>query len=113
MPITKMEWERFYALRTRLFELIQAVDDGYHKPYEGAMGLLLGFDNVFESSGPADRPVIYTLEVHCYLLINGRHETYSGNTFNECLDDLENDLKEWEQEWEDELTEYRERKKQP
>lgn len=104
MPITVKEWERFYALRTRLFELIRAVDDGYHKSYEGAVDLTISFPNVFESEYNAKLlPEYYTLTVHCYLLINGRHENFEGDTFTECLNKFEKDLVRWEKVWEDEV----------
>lgn len=114
MPITAKEWERFYALRTRLFELIQAVDEGYHKSYEGAMEITVRFDNIYAAEHGADSPPFdFLLSVHCYLLIDGRHKDFEGETFAECLDQFEYALVDWEKEWEDELSEYRERKKQP
>lgn len=104
MPITAKEWERFYALRTRLFELIQAVDDGYHKSYEGAVDLTISFPDVFESEYNAKfPPEYYTLTVHCYLLINGRHKDFEGETFTKCLNQFEKALADWAKEWEDEV----------
>lgn len=104
MPISKKEWERFYALRTRLFGLIEAVDDGYHKSYEGAMEITVRFDNIYEAERGADSPPYdFLLSVHCYLLINGRHEDFKGDTFTECLDRFEKALVRWAKEWEDEV----------
>ena len=113
MPISAKEWERFYALRTRLFELIMAVDEGYHKSYEGTLEVTVRFQNIYEAEqGAASPPYDFLLAVHCYLLIDGRHEKFEGETFSECLDQFEYALANWEKEWEGELTEYRERKKQ-
>ena len=104
MPITVKELERFYDLRTRLFRLIETVDDGYHKSYEGAVDLTISFPDVFESEYNAKLPPeYYTLTVHCYLLINGRHEDFEGDTFTECLDRFEKALVRWAKEWEDEV----------
>lgn len=100
--ITPSEWQRFYTLRKGLFDLIERVDDGYHKSYEGAIDVTIAFDDIFSSDGPEDPPVFFILEVHCYLLINGRHERYTSESFSECLDKFEFDLKCWERSWEDE-----------
>ena len=101
--IKPQEWNRFYALRKKLFDLIEKVDDGYHKSYEGAIDLTIGFPDIFESEYNAELPPeYYTLTVHCYLLINGRHQDFDGQTFDECLDKFESGLAHWEKEWEDE-----------
>ena len=110
-PITMRDWERFYRLRCRIFELIHAVDEGIHKSYEGAIDLTLGFDNVWESGNSASPPSVFNLDLYCYLLINGRQKRYQGRTFEQCLDQLEHDMDGLEQEWKEELDEYMGRKR--
>lgn len=86
-----MDFERFYKLRRRLFDLIRAVDEGYHKSYEGAMDLTFSFTNVFTSLDSSEPPESVTVELHYYLLIDeGRHKRFTGATLDECLDKLEN-----------------------
>ncbi|MBQ6599968.1 MAG: hypothetical protein IJH79_20675 [Lentisphaeria bacterium] len=104
MPISKKEWERFYDLRTRLFRLIETVDDGYHKSYEGALEVTVRFNNIYEAEqGAASPPYDFLLAVHCYLLIDGRHEEFEGDTFTECLNKFEKAMVRWEKVWEDEV----------
>ena len=86
------DWERFFKLRETVFEKIRAVDDGYHKSYEGAMDVLFGFNNVFESKSVRDTDVV-EIELHCYLLLPNRHMKWAGKTFKEALDKAEYDLK--------------------
>lgn len=106
--ITQSEWERFKALRARVFNLIEAIDEGYHKSYEGAMEIVMEFPNIFEAEeGSINEPCFYCIKLHCYLLVDGRHEDYDGETFKDCLDALEGDVRHWESEWEDEIEEYR------
>lgn len=101
--ITPQEWERFYQLRSRLFRIIEAVDEGYHKSYEGALELNICFPNIYEADyKPRSDPECYILTLHCYLLVNGRHETYRGSTLTRCLDKLEKDLNRWTAEWKEE-----------
>jgi len=87
------EWARFYALRRRVFDAIDHIvndpeDDGCHKSYEGAMDVRLCFDNYFNAKDVTDVAFV-EIELHCYLLINGRHMTWSGKTFKEALDNAE------------------------
>ena len=104
MPISKKEWERFYDLRMRLFRLIETVDDGYHKSYEGALEVTVRFNNIYEAEqGAASPPYDFLLAVHCYLLIDGRHEEFEGDTFTECLNKFEKAMVRWEKVWEDEV----------
>ena len=95
--IEPQEWSLFYALRERLFKLIEKVDEGYHKSYEGAIDLTIGFPSYFD-----DEPPVFILNVHCYLLIDGRHKEYRSELFRNCLHKFEFDLAQWEEEWESE-----------
>lgn len=83
------EFTRFYKLRERLFALIRKVDEGYHKSYEGALDVTLSFPSIYESDDIHAPPDKVTIELHCYLLCNGRHETFSGYSFGECLYEFE------------------------
>jgi len=85
---TNEEWERFYGLRQRVFNLIEKVDDGYHKSYEGAIDVRICFDNIYEAENVTDVSFI-EIELHCYLLVNGRHISWNGKTFKEVLDKFE------------------------
>lgn len=89
--------ERFYSLRERVFTLIRAVDDGYHKSYEGAMDVRFCFDNIYETKNVCEVEYV-EIELHCYLLVNGRHITFHGKTFSAAMDSFERWLKEQE-EW--------------
>ena len=51
MVFSDEEWERFYALRQRVFDSVRKVDDGYHKSYEGAVDIRICFANIFEGDG--------------------------------------------------------------
>ena len=87
--IKNEEWARFYQLRQRVFDLIEKVDEGYHKSYEGAVEVRLYFANIYESDNVKTIDGI-EIELHCYLLINGRHLTWEGRTFAEALNKFEN-----------------------
>lgn len=110
--ITEQEWERFYSLRNRLFTLIAVAlhEDPYCKSYEGAIDLDISFPNYFETDSAYGPPEYFGIELHCYILINGRHETYKGKTFSQCLDKLENNISMWEFKWKEELEAYEKEK---
>ena len=92
MIFTHEEWERFYKLRQKIFELIREEDDGYHKSYEGAMDVTISFPSIYEADN--ERSFNYvSIALHCYLLINGRHEEWVGHTFTEALDKIESWIK--------------------
>lgn len=83
-------WARFFTLRKRVFDAIKKIvedpeDDGYHKSYEGAMDVTFCFDNYFGSEDEYSLECV-CIKLHCYLLINGRHEEWCGKTFEEALD---------------------------
>lgn len=88
MVFTNEEWERFYRLRERVFDLIREVDDGYHKSYEGAVDVRICFDNIYEADDVRDVSFI-EIELHCYLLVNGRHISFNGHSFKEAMDKFE------------------------
>lgn len=81
--------DRFYGLRQRVFNLIRAVDEGYHKSYEGALDIVFSFPDVFTSNGNPEPPEYCRIKLYCYLLCNGRHEEFDGPTFDRCMDKLE------------------------
>ena len=88
--------ERFAALRKRVFAMIEKEldEDSYHKSYEGAIDVTLSYPNYFEES---DTPGA-DITLHCYILVNGRHITFSGNSMAEALDRFEEwvrDREEW------------------
>lgn len=96
MVFTKEEWERFYGLRQRVFDLIREEDDGYHKSYEGAIDVRICFDNIFEADSVRDVSFV-EIELHCYLLINGRHMQWDGRNFTEALDKFDDWVKHTEE----------------
>ena len=83
-------WERFFTLRKRVFDAIKKIvedpeDDGHHKSYEGAMDVTFSYGDYFTSSDEKDLDGVI-IKLHCYLLIDGRHEEWWGKTFEEALD---------------------------
>ena len=91
--MTERDWQRFFKLRQRVFDAIEKIvtdpeDDGHHKSYEGAMDVTFCFDNYFNADNTYDTELV-KIELHCYLLINGRHEEWEGRTFSEALDKAE------------------------
>ena len=96
MVFTTAEWNRFFNLRKRVFDLIEKVDDGYHKSQEGAIDVRICFDNIFEANDIKDIAFV-EIELHCYLLVNGRHISFDGKTFTVALDKFEDWLKNTEE----------------
>lgn len=87
------DWDRFYALRGKVFDAIRKIVedpeyDGYHKSYEGAMDVTFSFDNYFQADNVTDTWRV-KIELHCYLLVDGRHADWTGRTFTEALDEAE------------------------
>ena len=95
MVITNEEWDRFYRLRQRVFDIIRAVDEGYHKSYEGAVDVQFCFQNIYEADSVMDIDFV-EIELHCYLLVNGRHITFGGRSFSEAMDKFEAYIKHFE-----------------
>ena len=95
--VSQRDFARFAQLRSRFLRLVRKVDDGYHKSYEGAMDLTFGFPNIFETERSKENaPDFVRLTVHCYLVIDGRHKEYTGDTLGECLDRFYEDIVKWE-----------------
>lgn len=90
------ERERFLAFRKKVFDLIKKTDDGYHKSYEGAMDVRFSYSNIYESEGDVECLDFVEIELHCYLLVNGRHITWGGRTFDRAMEKAESWLKEIE-----------------
>ena len=92
------DFYRFDRLRDRVFKLIEKEleddDGGCHKSYEGAIDLTISYPNYFEQ----ENEPYCQIELHCYLLINGRHITFDGETMKDALDGFEAWIKERE-EW--------------
>lgn len=85
MEITLNNWERFFKLRQKVFDMIREIDEGYHKSYEGAVDVRFCFKNIYEAENLDDLDFV-EIELHCYLLINGRHKTFRGKDFETALD---------------------------
>lgn len=86
---------RFDSLRNRVFRMIgkELEEDSYCKSYEGAIDIEISYPNYFEE----EKPVIFIITLHCYILVNGRHQNFYGNTFREALDRFEEWIKEKEE----------------
>ena len=87
------DWERFFKLRRRVFDAIEKIvtdpeDDGHHKSYEGAMELTFCYGDYFTSEDEKELNAV-KIELHCYLLVDGRHMEWWGSTFKEALDKAE------------------------
>lgn len=92
------QWRRFYRLRERVFAAIDKIvndpeDDGHHKSYEGAMDVAFHFGDYFTSNNVFEVEFV-NIELHCYLLVNGRHKEWTGRTFAEALDKAEAGIEE-------------------
>lgn len=82
------DWVKFFKLRERIFDKIKKVDEGYHKSYEGSVDVRFNFQNIYEAKDIKDIAFV-EIELHCYLLVDGRHITFEGKTFREALDKFE------------------------
>lgn len=99
--IDKSDWDKFLSLRQRVFNLIdiELREDSYCKSYEGATDITISLPNYFAAETDIGRIELWQIELHCYLLINGRHITFEGSTFKEALDKYENWVTEKESEY--------------
>ena len=88
--------ERFQNCRKRLWALLEKHMFDFHKSYEGALEVTCEYTNYFEAKSDCDPPCNYVITLHCYLLINGRHESFSGKTFGEAIGKFEKWLSEKE-----------------
>ena len=92
--------ERFYELRKRVFRAIkeELEADCICKSYEGAFEVGCEYPNFFDDDefemGDA-LPNYYFIRLHCYVLGPSRHYDFSGKTFRQALDQLEQALNEW------------------
>lgn len=59
--------------------------DGHHKSYEGAVEVTMSLPNYFEQH----QGITWLVEFHCYVLCNGRHETWHGKTLAEAVAQFE------------------------
>ena len=93
-------WNKFLNLRQRVFNLIdiELREDGYCKSYEGATDITISLPNYFAAETDVGRIEFWQIELHCYLLVNGRHITFDGNTFEEALNNFENWVEQKESE---------------
>ena len=85
MEVTINNWERFFKLRQKVFDKIKEIDQGYHKSYEGAVDVKFSFKDIYTSEHLDDLNFV-EIELHCYLLVNGRHKSFRGRTFEEAID---------------------------
>lgn len=93
---SEKDFYRFDRLRDRVFKLIEKEleddDGGGHKSYEGAIDLTISYPNYFDQ----EKEPYCQIELHCYLLVNGRHITFDGYTMKKALDRFEAWIKEQE-----------------
>lgn len=90
-------YEKFYEIRSMVNKYLEKALKVYesHKSYEGSWDLKIEFPNYFESNDPNSGPSFIQLTLHCYLLVDGRHYTWSGYDPNAVLVKVENDIKRW------------------
>lgn len=77
---------RIATAQQRIFRCIEDElrEDGHHKSYEGSMEVTLSLPNFFEPGAPK-----WTISLHCYLLIDGRHEHWTGRSLDEAVAQME------------------------
>lgn len=87
------EWERFEALRQRLYGHIAACleEDGHCKSYEGAWSVSQNFPSYFDR----EEPKRWQLHLDCYVIGPTRHYDWFGETFEEAIAKAEKDIDEW------------------
>ena len=84
------EWTVFYSLRQRVFDAIKkAISiDPAHKSYEGTFELTRIFPGYFED----ENDTAWRVTLHCYVLGNARHYSWTGETFSAALDKAAKDI---------------------
>lgn len=98
------DWTRFLSLRADVFKEIarQLEIDGHCKSYEGCFEI--SFPNYFDEAGrragrddfpPNTHVDDWGITLHCYLLGPGRHHTWTGDSFEQCLDRCEPEIRKW------------------
>lgn len=83
--------QRFYTLRSDLFEAIRLVllEDSHCKSYEGR--LTMSWPCYFD--GPEDQG--YEIHLSCYVIGPSRGYDWYGNSFSEALTKAEVDIRNW------------------
>lgn len=89
---------RFLQLRKRVFDLIanELSIDPYCKSYEGAIEVLCEYPDYFDDEQAIMGANYYLIKLHCYVLGDLRHYEFKGETFEQALDEFENQIAGWE-----------------
>ncbi len=93
--IHSISWTRFLTLRKRLFKAIKEVTEDPRstwKSYEGAFYIEYALPNYFEDEDAKPKWIIH---LSCYVLGPTRGEDWEGDSFDEALDKMEEDLLMW------------------
>lgn len=89
--------QRFYALRRRVFEAIEAIratgEGG--KSYEGTFEIRYDFEECNALDEIEDKPIGVEIVLHCYLLGPARHYSWRGNSLHDALNKCEDDINLW------------------
>ena len=101
--------ELFNQCRQRLWNLLYKdlveEEDCYHKSYEGAIDLIYAYPNFFESHGEnyelPEKPERVAIELHCYVLCNGRFDRFEGSDLLEAAQKFSDWLDDREESWND------------
>ena len=95
--ISSVSWTRFLTLRKRLFKAIkETIEDprSSWKSYEGRFDISYSLPNYFEEL--EDNPKAeWCIHLACYVIGPTRGRDWVGETFDEALDAMENDVNEW------------------
>lgn len=77
---------RIAVAQQRIFRCIEdeLKEDGHHKSYEGSMEVTMSLPNFFEQGSPT-----WTVSLHCYLLVDGRHDSWTASTLSEAVAKME------------------------
>lgn len=96
--MTNEDLQRLMALRSRLFNTIEKELklDGHCKSYEG--GFAISFPDYFRDKNNDHES--YSLILDLYVIGPGRHYSWVGRTFKDCLDQAEYYLNQWIHDWE-------------
>ena len=91
--MSENEMRLFRDLQQRVYRLVEFVDEGYHKSYEGAIDVTLCFPSIYTRDEEPD----CRITLHSYLLIAGRHMDFYSQSFGGALRQLEKWVKEKEE----------------
>lgn len=91
------DYERFYALRRRVFEAIDRIraEGESGKIYEGLFEICIDFEECYGVGNMKNEPMAIEIKLHCYLLGPYRHYSWRGKTFAEALDHAEAQIDVW------------------